>query len=155
MGHQSVEKHNEQQTNPSDKKSGFLTWTWVLGLALSISGELTQQGVVTPFADLVAMSFNASLAIVIQVCLAVFCLKEVFVVRYDLTAIILILIGSSCIILTANFSEVVIKMKHIRKLLTSPKSMVYYSFTVVMIIGAFVLLNRVLKKLAVFERDVE
>ena len=101
------------------------------------------------------ISTISSSAIVIQVCLAVFCLKEVFVVRYDLTAIILILIGSSCIILTANFSKVVIKMKHIRKLLTSPKSMVYYSFTVVMIIGAFVLLNRVLRKLAVFERDVE
>ena len=34
-GHQSVENFNARQTNEHDRKSGFITCTWVIGFSIS------------------------------------------------------------------------------------------------------------------------
>jgi hypothetical protein len=52
-----------------------------------------------PFADLVLLTATSSLAIVFGVLLAIFMLEEVFVCRYDMTAIVFIMIG--CILTIA------------------------------------------------------
>ena len=56
----------------------------------------------TPFADIVLLSFNSATAIVIQIILAIVFLNEVFICKYDLPALALIISGSICIILTAR-----------------------------------------------------
>ena len=99
-------------------------------------------GVVTPFADIVLLSFNAALAIIIQVIMSLIFLKEVCIVKYDVPAIILILIGSACIILTANFQEVELTGEEIKEKLTSIKSIIYEVVTVVLIAVTFIVLNR-------------
>lgn len=59
----------------------------------------------TPFADIVLLSFNSASAILFQIVLALFFLNEVFICKFDLPALLLIMLGSTCIILTANFSD--------------------------------------------------
>jgi hypothetical protein len=61
--------------------------------------------VVLPYADLVLFTISSSLAVVFGVFLAIVMLNEKFVCRYDMTAMILILIGSGLIVLQSNFSE--------------------------------------------------
>ena len=58
---------------------------------------------VSPFADIVLLSFNAAMAIPIQMILAILFLKEIFIWRYDIPALFFIILGSGFIILTANF----------------------------------------------------
>lgn len=60
---------------------------------------------VLPYADLVLFTISSSLAVVFGVFLAIVILNEKFVRRYDLTAMILILIGAGLIVLQSNFSE--------------------------------------------------
>lgn len=122
---------------------------------MSVVGAAIHSGFVTPFADMVLLSFNAAFAIIIQIVLAIVFLKEVCSVKYDVTAIILIMIGSACIILTANFQEVELKMSDIMECLTSAKSITYYAFMILLISVTFMVLNRMLAKLAIFEREVE
>ena len=73
----------------------------------------------TPFADMVLLSFNAATAILFQVVLARVFLKEVLVWKYDLPALTLIILGSTCIILTANFSEAELTVESLKNDLTS------------------------------------
>ena len=39
-----MEKFNEMQKNPEDKKSGFGTCTWIIGATVSVSGALIHGG---------------------------------------------------------------------------------------------------------------
>ena len=79
----------------------------------------------TPFADIVLLSFNSATAILIQVVIALCFLNEVFICRYDLPALLLIIIGSICIILTANFNEVPSSVDSHKENLTSIKTISY------------------------------
>ena len=120
----SVEAFNVAQDNVDDRRSGFFTCKWVIGFICSLIAGILHVGrcfrhtflsliyifllffiVVTPFVDIVVLSFNSATAILIQVFMAIFFLNEVFICKYDLTALFLIILGSSCLILTANFSQ--------------------------------------------------
>lgn len=150
-----MEKFNESQTKAEDRKSGFMTCTWLSGMLITLMGSAVHSILVTPYADIVLLSFNAALAILIQVLMAIVFLKEVVVCKYDIPAITLILIGSSCIILTANFSEDDLTASKIKESLSSVKSIGYFAFTLLLINVTFFVKNRMLKNLAIFERDVE
>ena len=128
-GHMSVEAHNSKERDPRDRKSGFFTCLWVTGFIVSASAGWLHAGkwrldfpvwlifptelignflnlAATPFADIVLLSFNSATAILFQVFLALCFLNEVLICRYDLPGLFLIISGSACIILTANFSDV-------------------------------------------------
>ena len=89
---------------------------------------------VTPFADIVLLSFNSATAILFQVVLALIFLNEVFICKYDLPALFLIILGSCLLILTANFSEVPNTVEELKHKLSSIKSICFFSFV-------FLLLN--------------
>lgn len=150
-----MENFNESQSKVEDRKSGFMTCTWLLGFLILTLGSAIHSILVTPHVDIVLLSFNAALAIVIQVLMAIVFLKEVVVYKYDILAITLILLGSSCIILTANFSEDNLTASKIKESLSSVKSIAYFGFTLFLMNVTFFVLKRMLKNLAVFERDVE
>ena len=109
----------------------------------------------TAFADIILLSFNAATAIIFQVILAITFLREVFLWRYDLPALFLIICGSSCIILTANFQDVPLSVTTLKQHLTSIKSIAFYSFAFSLLTGAFFVQKRMLRCLALFERDAE
>ena len=109
----------------------------------------------TAFADIVLLSFNATTAIVFQVILSIIFLKEVILWRFDLPALTLIICGSSCIILTANFADLTLTVQMMKDHLTSGKSIAFYIFTFILINTSFFILRRMLQQLAIFELDAE
>ena len=109
----------------------------------------------TAFADIVLLSFNATTAIIFQVILSIIFLKEVLIWRYDLPALTLIICGSSCILLSANFSDLPLTVAMMKDHLTSGKSIAFYAFTFVLINASFFIVRRMLRCLAIFELDAE
>ena len=74
--------------------------------------------------------------------MAIVFLKERCVASYDVSAIALIMIGSAGIILTANFQEVDLSPNRVKECLTSPKSIVYYVTTLILMKVTLVIVNR-------------
>ena len=109
----------------------------------------------TAFADIVLLSFNATTAIVFQVILSIIFLKEKLILKYDLPALILIIAGSACIILTANFSDLSVSVATLKDYLTSGKSIAFFAVTLSLLNLTFFVQKRMLLCLAVFERDTE
>ena len=107
------------------------------------------------FADVVLLSFNAATAIVFQVILSMIFLKEKFICKFDLPALLLILAGSSCLILTANFTELPFTVETLKVNLTSIKSFAFWALTFAFLNISFFVLKRMLQNLAAFERDTE
>lgn len=61
---------------------------------------------ILPYIDLTLMACNASTAIVANMILSTKYLDEVFSWKYDFTALVLIVIGSSMIVLSAHTEKV-------------------------------------------------
>ena len=87
---------------------------------------------ITPFADIVLLSFNGTTAIIVQVVLALLMLKEAFVVKYDVPGLALIIAGSIMIILTAKFDKAELTPDLIREYLLMPRSILFYVTFVVL-----------------------
>ena len=96
----------------------------------------------TPFADIVLLSFNSATAIIIQVALSMLLLKEVFVCKYDLPALFLIILGSSLIILTANFSEVPKTVKMLKADLSDLRSIVFFACVFLLLSVTYFMLKK-------------
>ena len=105
----------------------------------------------TPFANITLLSFNTAMAVLMQMGLAILFLREVFIWRYDLPALFLILAGSSWIILTAKFSEDDLNVEILQSHLSSAKAILYFVFAFVLLNVTFFVVKRLLRGLAVFE----
>ena len=105
----------------------------------------------TAFADIVLLSFNAATAIVFHVILSMIFLKEKIICKFDLPALMLIIAGSACIILTANFSELTSTVAILKDHLTSGKSIAFFACTFTLLNFTFFVVSRMLQNLAVFE----
>ena len=152
-GHVSVESHNTA-SETENKLSGFTTWIWFMGfLVATLAGVM--HAVVTPFADIVLLSFNSATAIVIHELLAIIFLKEVFICKYDLPANALIILGSVCIILTANFDEHIATVAVHKKNLSDIRSVCFYIGMAVLFYLTVCLLRRMRRNLATFERETD
>jgi len=105
----------------------------------------------TPFANITLLSFNTAMAILMQMALAILFLREVFIWRYDLPALFLILMGSTWIILTAKFSEDDLTVDILQSHLSSVKAILYFVFAFVLLNVTFFVVKRLLRGLAEFE----
>lgn len=152
--HQSVEKFNADQDTPDKHKSGFITCGWFLGFVLAGTAGILHAGI-SPFADIVLLSCNAATAIVVQVIFSVIFLGEKFVCRYDLTALIFIVLGCICIVITANFSDNSLDAEMVKDYLTSGKSIAFFATAFTLLNLIFFALKRMKFLLAKFEQDVE
>lgn len=150
----SVEGVNVTIDDEKDRKSGFCTCRWALGFTLSLVAGILHV-VVTPFVDIVVLSFNSATAIVIQVFMAIFLLNEVFICKFDLTALFLIILGSACLILTANFNDQEYSTEVLKKDLMTPKSICYFVLVFLIVNLTFYVLKNMKQSLAHFEKDVE
>ena len=108
-----------------------------------------------PFADIVLLSFNSATAIVIQIILAIVFLNEVFICKYDLPALALIISGSICIILTANFTEHDGSVAKHKENLSDIRSVCFFACVGVLIYLTICLLKRMRRNLATFERETD
>ena len=115
-----------------------MTGTWFIGFFITGLADVLHTGM-TPFADITLLTFNTAMAVPMQMFLAILFLREVFIFRYDVPALILILSGSTWIILTANFTEVDLTVDILKSHLTSVKAIIFLVFVfTLMIITHFV-----------------
>ena len=90
-----------EQEGIKNAKNGFLRCKWWLGFMLEVVNSLLHV-VDEAFVPLVVISASGATAIVAGVMLSIFWLKEMFIWQYDVTAIVLILLGCAGIIVSAN-----------------------------------------------------
>lgn len=82
-------------------------------------------------------------------------LNEVFICKYDLPALVLIIFGSSLIILSANFAMVDYDVAILKTNLCSVKSLAFFAFTLCLLYTTIHIVNWVRKQVSIFEKDVE
>ena len=100
QSHHNVEDQDNTEEDSKPKK-GFCTKTWLLGLACLTVGSFLHIAVL-PWLDLILASVNSASAIVFSLLLAHLMLKEKFVIRYDLTCFLLVVTGTTIILLLSN-----------------------------------------------------
>ena len=110
--------------NGSKRKSPFTTFEWLLGLTMLTISSIIHVAVL-PFCDLVVLSPISAIGIVFNDILAVTLLKERLIMKYDATAVSLILIGSLLIVLLSDYAGAEYTPDQIRDCLWSSTSLVY------------------------------
>ena len=131
-----------------------MTCTWLIGFFITGLADVLHTGM-TPFADITLLSFNTALSVPMQMVLAIIFLREVFIWRYDVPALILILSGSAWIILTANFTEVDLTVEILKSHLSSIKAIIFLVSVFTLMIITHFIEKRLLRNLALFEQAVE
>ena len=95
---------------------------------LRISGGIG----ILPFADLTLLASSSAIAIMISACLSIIFLGEVFIWHYDLTAMALIITGSTLIILQSDTTQKTFDSERVVELLSSTRTIVFLIGTVVL-----------------------
>ena len=108
---------------------------------------------VLPYADLVLLSSNSAMALLYNLFFATCLLKETFHWQYDLSAIVLIIMGVSLTILQSNKQEVELTQEEINALLRSNKSIIYYSTCMFIFLFTAFFYQWTMKKVRAFEYD--
>ena len=108
-----------------------------------------------PFLDLTLVAVNASLGIVIAVILSSLVFGETFICKYDATGLIFICAGCTTVVLTANTIEQEFTGEQVVDLLLSFRSLIFTTICTIAIISNNYGVKWFLKKLRVFEADVE
>ena len=99
-----MDEEKKKQTETSDKtieKSVFCSLKGVFSLFLVIVGSLGHF-LALPFCDLTLIACNSSSAVLINVFISWKYLGEKFVPKYDISAMLLVTIGTLIIILLSN-----------------------------------------------------
>ena len=82
-------------------------------------------------------------------------LGEKFVAKYDVTAILLVFVGTLFIVLMSNKDQQEFTTNELLHLLSTPQSIAYFSITILLAICSHAVVPYVLKKLKAFELDCE
>ena len=101
------------------------------------------------------MAASSANGIIATILWSTLILGEKFILRYDLPALILIQIGCLTICLIANTKETTFSEDEVKELLKAPRTLTFFIFTVTMIIVCLSIINLVLKRLRLFEKDVD
>ena len=103
----SVQKlgHRDVEAKGIHGEYGYL-WSgrWWLGLIMLGIGNVVHI-LVLPHCDISLIAANCALAVVVNVFLSILLLGETFRPKFDLSAILLMLVGSTAIVLSANKSK--------------------------------------------------
>jgi len=108
---------------------------------------------VLPYADLTLLSSNSIVGIVVATILSISFLGERWVLRYDLTALILIIIGCTTIVMLSNKADPNFDAGDIQDLLFSVRTIVYLAVCCLIVVIDYIILNYMLKGLKMFEVD--
>ena len=74
-------------------------------VSIFIQFKLTRDLVVLPFADMTLLAANTATGIIVSVLLSIFCLGEIFIWKFDMTALLFIISGSVMIVSLSNTKE--------------------------------------------------
>ena len=110
--------------NGGKRKNPFLTCLWISGLLMLGLGSIFHLFAL-PFVDLVVLSTNYSISIVISNILSVIYLGEKVVWKYDITAVALMIGGSLTIVCLSNYDDTTYTPSVINDLLWSTSTLVF------------------------------
>lgn len=142
----------EQDVDQSLKVYG--SWRWLVGL-FAICISVVIQIYMLKYLDLTLLGANAVTAVVAAVLLSTQILGEKFVFRYDLPALVLIILGCATIVLNSNKTDTKYSAEDVMALLRAPRTICFIGFCVTAIIISACTLSLVLRKLRQFEKAVE
>ena len=111
--------------------------------------------IVLPYLDLTLMACNASTAIICNLVLSKKFLGEMFVWKYDCTALVLISAGCTTIVLNAHTSQTKYDREAVVDVLLSARTMIYFISGLVYFFTMLMMIKCYLAKLRLFERDVD
>ena len=118
--------------NGSKKKIPFFTCTWITGFIVLGVGSIIHV-VALPFCDLVVLSTNSSIGILMNNILSVIFLNERVVWSYDIIAISLIISGCLTIVLLSNYDTTTYTPDDIKDLIFSVHTLVFMIILVIFI----------------------
>ena len=137
-----------------DKKPVYYSGKWIFGFMLLLLGGLIQL-IVLPYADLVLLSTNSISAIAYNSILAISCLGEKFVCKYDLPAFVLMGAGAFTIVMLASITEKVFTSEEILNLLFSYNSLYFAAGTSIFIFATAVYIRVFKRQIQEFQEDLE
>lgn len=132
-------------------RSPLCSLKWILGLSCLLGGSFIHV-VLLPFCPLVLLATNSATAIVMSAMMAVYFLEERIVWRYDLSAFILISIGTTVICLLSKESERQLTTDIIADQLTSIGTISFGVFYIAFIVGNYMLTTWSTGQVRLFER---
>ena len=110
---------------------------------------------VLPYADLVLLSTNSISAIAYNSILAIWCLGEKFVCKYDLPAFVLMGAGAFTIVMLASITEKVFTSEEILDLLFSYNSLYFAAGTSIFIFATTIYIRVFKRQIQEFQEDLE
>ena len=125
-----------------------------MGLVLSILASCLHV-VILPYLDMTLMACNASAAILFAVLLSMFVLGEAFIWKYDCTALVLIVLGCTFIVLNANTEQVKYTADEAADILTSPAALGFGGFCLFFLLLSLYCLKIFLEALRTFEGSAD
>ena len=137
--------------NGTKKKSGFCTWEWLSGWGCLTIASLVHISCL-PFCDLVVLSTNSAIAIVLNDILSVAYLGEKVVWAYDVTACSLIVAGSLAIVFLSSYSETTYTPDDIKALLWSSQTLAFAIFFLIYSIFSLIQFTWHKKQLSKFNK---
>lgn len=110
--------------------------------------------IILPFCDLVLMSSSSAAAIIFGVILSVFWLNETFVWRYDMTAVLVIILGSFLTVLQSNKVNQIYTLAQLHALTHSLASIVYLSTLLLLLTLTAIAYNYLMSRLKRFHVEI-
>ena len=89
------------QDEVEEESGTYCNWRFLLGFVLMIVGLLLHM-LCLPFLNMSLLAVNCALAIIVSVFLSIVILKEQFIMKYDLTGLATITLGSFFIVLCTS-----------------------------------------------------
>lgn len=93
---------------------------------------------VLPFADIVLLASSTGLAMIFSSLLSIFILGETFICKYDLTAMVLIAVGCTLLVLQSHIQHVDLNYAKVKELLISKKAVAHFVFTICIFTATFI-----------------
>ena len=107
------------------------------------------------YLDLTLLAANSATAISSAVITSAWCLGEPFIPKYDAVALLFITAGCMTIVLNANYTETTYTAEQVIEFLKAPKTLCFFGFCCFWILVSICVLSLVLRRVRMFEKDVE
>jgi len=138
-----IQFENQPNTN------SFFQCKWLTAYGLLwISSIITV--LIIPYIDLVLISTQGAVAVIFSVILSVFWLKETFILRYDLPALTVIILGSVLMVLLANEKTEPYSLDQLHALTYSPAAIIYLSIYFVLLLLSGIAYKKLISRLSCF-----
>ena len=145
---ESVDSDAGQQTK------AYCQGKWIFGFTCVASASIIHV-IVLPYLDLTLMACNASTAMIANTILSWKFLGEIFIWKYDCTALVLIAAGCITIVLNAHTEEVHYEADEVAAMLKSARVISFLAVSLTYFFSMMLLINHYLAKLRLFEQDVD